>query len=133
MPEGLQMLVLATGVNGVVQFITVFVIFAIVLVLTYFSTRLVGGVQKNKYAGGNIEVVEAVSIGNNKYVQILRVGNKYFAVTVCKDTVTLLGEIDKESLNEKTLLKSGNDGFDAIFGKFLNGAKKQDESNQEDK
>lgn len=133
MPEGMQWLVLATGVNSIVQFVTVLIIFIIVLALTYFSTKLVGGVQKNRYAGSNMEVIESIGIGNNKYAQILRVGDKYFAVVVCKDTVTLLGEIDKESLNEKTLLKSGSDGFDAIFGKFINNAKKHDESNQEDK
>ncbi len=132
MPEDICRLILATGVSSVVQFITVIIIFAIVLALTYFSTRLVGGIQKNRYVGSNIEVVESIGVGNNKIAQIIRVGDRYYAIISCKDTVTLLGEIDKENLNEETLLKSGNNGFDAMFNRFANDAKKR-KDNQEDR
>ena len=45
-----------------------------------------------------MELVETLRISNNKYLQIVRVGETYFCMAVCKDTVTMLGEIQKEEL-----------------------------------
>ena len=53
-------------------------------------------------AAGNIEVLETVRIANNKYIQLVRIGESYFAIAVCKDTVTNLGEIPAGQLKDKT-------------------------------
>ena len=45
-----------------------------------------------------MELMETLRISNNKYLQIVRVGESYFCMAVCKDTVTMLGEIQKEEL-----------------------------------
>jgi flagellar protein FliO/FliZ len=78
--------------------VTLLVVFVLVLALTAFTTKWISGYQKRQNAGSNIEVVETGRIANNKYVQIVRVGEKYLVIAVCKDTVTLLGEISKEEL-----------------------------------
>ena len=44
--------------------------------------------------------METTRISNNKYIQLVRIGESYVAIAVCKDTVTLLGEIPKEQLKE---------------------------------
>ena len=41
-------------------------------------------------------------IDNNKYIQLVRIGESYFAIAVCKDTVTNLGEIPAGQLKDKT-------------------------------
>ncbi len=89
---------LLTDVSGYAQLITVLIIFVVVLFATAWVTKFVAGYQKGKNAGRNVSVVETTQIANNKYVQIIKVGNKYKAVCVCKDTVTYLGEVDADSL-----------------------------------
>ena len=89
---------MTSGLDSVVQFITVLFIFIFVLGITYFTTRFVAGIQKDKYKTGNMELIETLRISNNKYLQIVRVGDKYFCMAVCKDTVTMLGEIQKEEM-----------------------------------
>ena len=84
--------------ESIVQLITVLLIFIFVLVLAYFTTRLTAGVQKGKMQGANIEVIETMKMAQNKYIQIVRVGEKFFSYIVCKDTVTLLGELDKNEI-----------------------------------
>ena len=78
------------GINSIAQFLTVLLIFIGVLALTYFTTRWIASYQKGKMLSGNIHVLETFKITQNKYVQIIRVGEHYYAIAIGKDTVTLL-------------------------------------------
>lgn len=114
----------STGINSVAQFFTVLLIFAGVLALTYFTTRFVAGYQKSKMSSGNINVLETFRISNNKYIQIVRVGDKVFAVAFAKDSVTLLGELNEDSLS---FPESGEDfsmDFKEVFKNATNFKKK---------
>ena len=93
-----MLLSVTSGLESVLQFMTVFIIFIFVLGITYVSTRYIAGIQKDQYRTGNMELIETLRISNNKYLQIVRAGNKYFCMAVCKDTVTMLGEIQKEEI-----------------------------------
>ena len=96
------MMVLLTGnTDSYAQFITVLIIFVLVLAVTALVTRWIANYQKEQSVNVNIEVIETTRISGNKYIQIVRLGEKYVAIAVCKDTVTLLGEISKEQLREE--------------------------------
>ena len=86
------------GIDRSAQLITVSLIFVFVLALTYFATKFVGNYQKTKLAGNNIQVLETFRISNSKYMQIIKIGEKYFAISVCKDTITYLGDLNAEDL-----------------------------------
>lgn len=92
------MLLTSGRLDNIVQFITVLILFIFVLALTYFTTKFVGGFQKSQTLSPNMDVVETMKIAQNKYIQIVRVGETYFSFVVCKDTVTLLGEISKDEI-----------------------------------
>ena len=85
--------------DSYVQFVTVLLLFVFVLAITAFVTKWIGGYQKGRSVGKNMELVEALRLSNNKYVQIIRIGRKYLALAVCKDTVTMLSEIPEEDLD----------------------------------
>ena len=121
---------LLTGVNGIAQLITVAVLFILVLALTYFTTRFVGRYQKGQLSGNNIQVIDMLRLSQNKLVQIVRVGEKYFAVAVCKDTVTLLGEVDGDKLVIKEQGTASNMEFENLLKRFR---KKEQENRQEDR
>jgi len=86
------------GSDSFAQLVTVFIIFVFVIALTYFATKFVGNYQKTKLAGNNIQVLETFRISNTKYLQIIKIGEKYFAISVCKDTITYLGDLNPEDL-----------------------------------
>ena len=90
---------LSDRADSYVQFMTVLILFVFVLAITAFVTRWIGGYQKSRSVGANMELIESLRLSNNKYVQIVRIGRKYLAVAVCKDTVTMLSEIPEEDLN----------------------------------
>ena len=84
-------------VDSFVQFVTVVLLFLVVLVITYGVTRWISGIQKTQMVGRNMEIVDTMRISSSKYLQIVRAGDKYFVVAVCKDTVTMLTEISKDT------------------------------------
>lgn len=107
--------------DSIGQLLTVILIFIFVLALTYFATKLTAGLQKGRLAGSNVEVLETLRIAPTKYIQIVRTGRKYFAYVVCKDTVTLLGEMAEEdaaSWNRAGTEPAAGISFKDVFDKF---------------
>ena len=93
------MLIASTSkIDSIAQLLTVIFLFIVVLGATWFTTRYVAGVQKGKMKGSNFEVIDTFRLTQNKYIQIMRIGQKYVAVAVCKDTVTVLRELDEEEI-----------------------------------
>ena len=84
--------------DSIGQLLTVTLIFIFVLALTYFATKLTAGLQKGRLASSNVEIMETFKIAPTKYIQVVRVGKKYFSYVVCKDTVTLLGELTEDDI-----------------------------------
>ena len=122
-----MLLSLGTGLESVIQFITVLFIFVFVLVITWVSTRYMAEIQKDKYKTGNMELIETLRISNNKYIQIVRVGSRYYCMAVCKDTVTMLGEIRKEEM----IFSDNNVSASMDFHKILESMKQKALGNKE--
>ncbi len=93
-----MLLVSTSKIDSVAQLLTVILLFVVVLGATWLTTRYVAGVQKGKMKGSNFEVIDTFRLTQNKYVQILRIGKKYMAVAICKDTVTVLRELDESEI-----------------------------------
>jgi len=96
---------LSAGAHGrtdsVLQFLTVVIIFILVLGMTYLATRWIAGYEKGKLSGTDVEVIETCRIAPNKYVQVLRIGSRYVAVALCKDTVSFLTDLSPEDLTPR--------------------------------
>lgn len=113
---------MSSGIEAFAQLLTLLIIFIFVLAVTYYVTRFVGNYQKNKLSGSNINILETMRIANNKYIQIVKIGSRVFAIAVAKDTVSYLCELDedeliyKESSSGKMLIN--NDNFKEILEKF---------------
>lgn len=123
-----MLLSMTTGLESVVQLITVLFIFVFVLAITWISTKYIAGIQKDKYKTGNMELIETLRISNNKYLQIVRVGSKYYCMAVCKDTVTMLGEIRKEDM----VFSENNVNVSMDFHKILEKVKQKQLGNKTD-
>lgn len=113
---------MSSRIEAFAQLLTLLIIFIFVLAVTYYVTRFVGNYQKNKLSGNNINILETMRIANNKYIQIVKIGSRVFAIAVAKDTVSYLCELDedeliyKESSSGKMLIN--NDNFKEILEKF---------------
>lgn len=96
-----MMVLLTQKADSYAQFITVLAVFVLVLAVTAFTTKWIANYQKQQSVNLNIEVMETTRISGSKYIQIVRIGETYKAIAVCRDTVTLLGDIPAEQLKER--------------------------------
>lgn len=108
------------GINSILQFITLIIVFGFVLFITYGTTRFIGSYQKTAGKTTNFDIIETYRISNTKYIQIIRVGTKYLVISVCKDRITTLTELSEEEI---TIPESTNnmDSFSKILEKVKNG------------
>ncbi|MDO5403582.1 MAG: flagellar biosynthetic protein FliO [Eubacteriales bacterium] len=111
--------ILSSRWEAFAQLLTLLVIFIFVLALTYFATRWAGNYQKNKLSGSNIKILETMRISNTKYIQIVKIGSKCFAIAVCKDNITYLCELEEDELvYQETSAYSNTESFKLILDKF---------------
>lgn len=95
------MLLSVDNVKSISQLLTLLVIFAFVLAITYFTTRFVANYQKGRMEDSNIKLLDAARLSQNKYIQIVQIGKKYYALAISKDTVTVITEVPEEEITIK--------------------------------
>ncbi len=122
---------LATAQNSMqslFELLGLILIFVIVLVVCYYTTRFVAGRQLVQKKVGNFEIVETFALSQNKYLQLLRMGNKYVVISVTKDSVSYLTELDETEVCQiqKSTSVSGKS-----FKEVLSGLSKKAEEKKE--
>ena len=110
------------GADSYLQFISVLIIFVVVLAATYYATKWIANYQKGTESGKNIEIIETCRISNNKYIQIVRVGERYISLGVTNDQITNLGDVDPSEIVKEPKAQ-GNMSFNDILEK-IKGEKK---------
>ncbi len=111
------MTVLLTA-GSYLELVAVLIIFVLIFGVTAWVTRWMAEYQKAQNVNANIEVIETVRITANECIQLVRVGQKYMAIAVCKDTVTMLGEVPFEQLKFKDASRSQT-SFKDLFEKTI--------------
>ena len=102
--------------EGLAQFLTVFVIFLLVLAITYYTTLFIGKYQKLQGHNKNFEAIETYRVTGNKFLQLIRVGKRYFIVAVGKDEINLISEVSEEDIEVDPEVNSvANDRFKHIL------------------
>ena len=96
------MILLSSALGSFIQLLGVLIIFLFVLAITYFTTKWIGNYQKTNFANKNLQIVESIRVGNNKFIAIVAVG---------KDDVTLLTQLTEEQLSEVPDLSAAQNRF----------------------
>ena len=117
------MILILSSLDSFVQLITVLVIFIFVLIITYFTTRWMAGIQKGRSFNKNLRIIETISAGNNKMISIVKAGEKYLVVSIGKDEVHYLTELKQEELKDLSFMNPDNqndkqDPFAEIYGRL---------------
>lgn len=108
------MILLSSSFESAMQSIGAVLIFAFVLVITYFTSKWIGGYQKMSMRNKNLQIVESLNVAPNKYLCLIKAGEVYLVVAVGKDEVTLLTQLTEEQLSEVPV-------FDSYQGNTMSG------------
>ena len=114
-------LLLGSSVENVLRFLSAIVVFILVLAVTYFVTRWIGKYQQGISGSRNITVLETFRVTQNKYLQVVKVGEIYMVIAVCKDGITMLTRLEEDELGDiPSSLEGKTDNFAEVFERFKN-------------
>jgi len=91
---------------------------AFVIFLAYFSIRFMGRARSAK-SGGNIKVIEAIGVGFQSTLQLVRAGDKIFLIGVSRSGITVIGEVNPDTISAESKVASGAP-FEKYLSKFFN-------------
>ena len=114
-------IVLATGLESFFRLVVSLFLFLFVLAACYFTTVWLGNFQKGKMGKGNIEVIEIHKLTNNKYIEIVRIGKKYYILSVTKERVEKIDIIDEADIElPDTHMSGANESFAQVLERIKN-------------
>ncbi len=123
----MAVLTILSGLASVFRLIGVLLVFLFVLAVAYATTKWIAHYQQGIAANRNIQVIETFRITNNKFIQIIQVGERYLVISVCKDTINILTEITEDELVWKPSNEEEGDrsGINSNFQEILENLKKK--------
>lgn len=110
-----MLLAITTKTDSYIQFMTVLILFVLVLRIAYAVTRWIAKTQQGRVTAGNLEVIETCRITSNKYVQIIRAGDKYLVIAVGKDEIHMLAQLSEDELVLRSNGHSENPDFASVL------------------
>lgn len=125
--RGAGMIILTAGMSSMdslFQLIGVSILFIIILVITYYTTKFVGGAKLGMTKNSNFKVIETFKITQNKYLQLIQIGTRYFVISISKDDIRFLTELNENEIKQQDETKPPKSNFTELFNSVL---KKQKE------
>ena len=101
------------------QIFSIFIIFFVVLILAYYSTKIIASSkQYNKKLSNNMECIDNLSIGYNLNMKLIRVHDKLILVAVDKDHITYITELENKQLDTDSNIITNNIKFEKYINDF---------------
>lgn len=115
------MSVIVVGMSTLASFFKLLlclIVFILILAASYYFTKWYANSGFIRSQSQNIQMVESFSMGPGKQICILRIGEKYIAVALCKEQITFLTQLDEEELS-LTVPETSDASFREIFGDMV--------------
>lgn len=119
-----------TGIStgGIFQLILILILFVLIFFGAYYTSRFLGGYQMKKNKNANLKIIEAISVGPQKTVQIVKVGSEFVLIGVSKERITYIKTIDSANIDLSTHNRLNNPvPFNKYLDKFIKSKKETDE------
>lgn len=88
-----------SGIESVLKLIGLIILCIIIIAASYFTTKFVGRREAGMTGESNFKSIDVYRINQNKYLQIIQIGTRYFVIAVSKDNVSVLTELNKEDIS----------------------------------
>ena len=89
-----------SSLQSILELIGIIIIFLIILAAAYFTSVFVGKTQGNGHLGRqkNIKLIETFRISSSQFLQIVKIGNRYFALAVSRNHTEFIAELNEDEL-----------------------------------
>lgn len=107
-----------TTFDNVLQLIGLCLLLVIILAAAYYTTRFVGKVKLGQLKHSNFEVIDSYRIGQNRMLQIVKIGNKYIVIAIGKDSINYITELNEAEIVAREVPEGPKQSFKQIFEKI---------------
>ena len=104
--------------DNILQLLGLLFVFILVLFAAWYVSKLIGNRAMGGFGNRNINVIESFRLDNNKAIQIIRIADKYLAIGISKDNISVLAQ-----LNEEDIIVPSKDENNMNFKDILKNAK----------
>lgn len=101
--------------NSILQLIASVFILIFILVAAFYTTKFISRLSLGKLKNSNFKVIDTYRISPNKFVQIVKIGNKFIVIAIGKDTINYITELDEAEV----LIREENVKVDLSFKQIL--------------
>ena len=126
-----QKMFLVSGSSGknIIELIVLLFIFVLVLVACVLTTRFVAGHQLQRGRNSNFKPIETYQVAQNRYLHLVQIGTRYFVVSVTKDNISFIAELEEEEIVQKPEKpEGGHRSFKEILSEFKVKVDKNDDA-----
>lgn len=116
--------------KSIVELIVLLGIFVLVLVACILTTRFIAGHQMQRGRNGNFKPIETYQIAQNRYLHLVQIGHRYFVVSVTKENINFIAELDEEEIVAKPEKQGGQRSFKEILSQFKAKVDKHDDTQE---
>ena len=102
------------------QLVGLVFILIIILFAAYYTSRLVGKFSLGQLKNSNFQVIDTYRISPNKFLQIVKVSNKFIVLSVSKDNIQFITELEESEVFIRDINNKENLSFKQIFDKIRN-------------
>lgn len=89
----------SSTIRNIAELFGLLLVFVLILVLAYYTSKWIGktgaGMTTKNH---NITIIETLRLSQTKYLQIIKIANKYIVIAVSKDHVEYITDIDGDQL-----------------------------------
>lgn len=95
-----QRVFLTSGSLGksIAELVFLLILFALILAACVVTTRFVAGRQMQRSKNSNFKPLETYQIAQNRYLQLVQVGTRYFVISVTKENVSFIAEMKEDEI-----------------------------------
>ncbi len=104
--------------ENVLQLLGLILLFIIILIATYFTTRLIGNLQSNKLKNSNFKVIESFRLSQGNHLVLIKVSSKYFVIALGKNEVNVITQLDEDEVMQNEDKEIGQIDFSKYLNKF---------------
>ncbi|MFV0440915.1 MAG: flagellar biosynthetic protein FliO [Lachnospirales bacterium] len=126
----------ASSLNGsyTMQLIKTIVVFILLIYAFYFLSKYLKKNNINLYGNksNNLEIVDKLGIGIGCYIAIVKCGTRFFLVSITKEKINFLSEVNESDLNLDNFLEDKKDGKTQFSTIYNNMIKKKNEDKDEE-
>ncbi len=114
--------------KNILELILLLGIFVLILVACVWTTRFVAGHQMQRGRNSNFKPIETYQITQNRYLHLVQIGTRYFVVSVTKENISLIAELNEEEIVAKPEAPGKQRSFKEILSEFKVKVDKNDDA-----